>query len=57
MRQARIVLAGLLSAAASLPGATGYRVLARYPVPGAGGFDYVTLDTPARGFTFRTPPR
>jgi len=48
MRQMRIVLAGVFSAAALLPGATDYRVLARYPVPGAGGFDYVTLDTPAR---------
>src|SRR5712691_6776655 len=31
-----------------LQGATDYKVLARYPVPGTGGFDYVTLDNSAR---------
>src|SRR6267154_1425154 len=35
--------AGLLA-----PAATDYKVLARYPVPGAGGWDYVTLDGPTR---------
>lgn len=29
-------------------GGTGYRVVTRYPVPGNGGFDYVTIDSAAR---------
>lgn len=29
-------------------GGTGYKVEARYPVPGNGGFDYVTIDSAAR---------
>lgn len=41
-------LAGLLSAALLLQGATGYKVVARYPVAGTGGFDYLTLDVSAR---------
>jgi DNA-binding beta-propeller fold protein YncE len=36
------------AAAALLPGATDYKVTARYPVPGDGGFDYVTIDSAAR---------
>jgi len=32
----------------SLAGATSYKVVARYPVPGDGSFDYVTLDSAAR---------
>ena len=31
-----------------LQAATEYKVAARYPVPGNGGFDYVTLDATAR---------
>ena len=31
-----------------LQGATTYKVVGRYPIPGAGGFDYVTLDSTAR---------
>ena len=31
-----------------LQGATNYKVVDRYPVPGTGGFDYVTLDDAAR---------
>jgi len=31
-----------------LQGATNYKVVGRYPVPGVGGFDYVTLDNSAR---------
>ena len=31
-----------------LQGATGYKVVGRYPIPGVGGFDYVTLDTSTR---------
>ena len=37
-----------LFAAWLLQGATGYKVVARYPVPGNGGFDYVAIDSPAR---------
>jgi DNA-binding beta-propeller fold protein YncE len=29
-------------------GATGYRVIARYPIPGDGGFDYLMVDDSAR---------
>src|SRR5438034_2554730 len=47
MRNLRNVLAGLLSAFL-LQGASDYKVLARYPVPGTGGWDYVTLDDSAR---------
>ncbi len=32
----------------ALQGGTGYKVLERYPVPGNGGFDYVTIDSAAR---------
>jgi DNA-binding beta-propeller fold protein YncE len=38
---------GLL-AAALLEGATGYKVVAKYPVPGNGSFDYVGIDSAAR---------
>ncbi len=31
-----------------LQGATGYRVVARYPVPGDAGFDYIMIDSSAR---------
>ncbi len=48
MRHVRRALFGLFSAALLLPGATGYKILARYPVPGTGGFDYVTLDGATR---------
>jgi YVTN family beta-propeller protein len=41
-------LIGLFSVALLLDGATNYRVVARYPVPGNGGFDYVGIDSPAR---------
>ncbi len=42
------VLLGVFSAALLLQGATGYKVVGRYPVPGVGGWDYVTLDDAAR---------
>ena len=42
-RLATVLAGGLL-----LAGATGYRVEVRYPVPGDGGFDYVTIDSGAR---------
>src|SRR5713226_1391577 len=48
MRNLRSVLAGSLSAALLLQAATGYKVQTRYPVPGTGGWDYVTLDSAAR---------
>ena len=31
-----------------LQAATGYKVVGRYPVPGGGGFDYLTVDSAAR---------
>jgi YVTN family beta-propeller protein len=42
------VLVGVLSAALLSQGATNYKVMGRYPIPGVGGFDYVTLDSSAR---------
>jgi len=42
------ILFGLISAATLLCGATGYKVETKYPVPGTGGWDYVTLDSAAR---------
>src|SRR5258706_15785399 len=41
-------LFGLFSVTLWLHGATGYKIQDRYPVPGAGGWDYVTLDGAAR---------
>src|SRR5690242_17025849 len=35
-------------AALLVQGATGYKVVGRYPVPGTGGWDYVTMDDAAR---------
>ena len=37
-----------LFAATLSQGATSYKVITRYPVPGDGGFDYVTIDSAAR---------
>src|SRR5438445_12964849 len=48
MQNLRNVLAGLFSTALLLQGASGYKVQARYPVPGTGGWDYVTLDSSTR---------
>jgi DNA-binding beta-propeller fold protein YncE len=42
------VLVGLFSAALLSQSATNYKVVGRYPIPGVGGFDYVTLDGSAR---------
>src|SRR5258708_6156215 len=44
----RNMIFGLFSATLLLQGATGYKVEARYPVPGAGSWDYVTVDSAAR---------
>jgi outer membrane protein assembly factor BamB len=38
------LLIGLAFTILSLQGGTGYKVATRYPVPGNGGFDYLTLD-------------
>ena len=32
----------------SLQGGSGYKLETRYPVPGNGGFDYLTIDSAAR---------
>jgi outer membrane protein assembly factor BamB len=41
-------MVGFFTAALMLQGATNYKVTDRYPIPGVGGFDYVTLDSAAR---------
>src|SRR5499426_2477602 len=48
MQSMTSVLVGFFSAALLLQGATNYKVMGRYPIPGVGGFDYVTLDNSAR---------
>ena len=48
MQSMTSVLVGFFSAALLLQGGTNYKVVDRYPIPGAGGFDYVTLDGSAR---------
>src|SRR5438270_7207049 len=45
IKTATIALAIALT---SLQGDAGYKVETRYPVPGNGGFDYVTIDSAAR---------
>ncbi len=48
MPNRKSVWIALFTAAWLLQGATGYKVVARYPVPGNGGFDYVAIDSSAR---------
>jgi YVTN family beta-propeller protein len=48
MNYARTTLMGLLATALLAQGATDYRIQARYPVPGSGGWDYITIDAAAR---------
>ncbi len=48
MQSMTSVLVGFFSAALLLQGGTSYKVVGRYPIPGVGGFDYVTLDGAAR---------
>ncbi len=48
MRNMRSLSVGLFSAALLLQGSSTYKVQARYPVPGTGGWDYVTLDSSTR---------
>jgi DNA-binding beta-propeller fold protein YncE len=44
----KIVLSSLFSALLLLQGATNYKLVNRYPIPGVGGFDYVMLDDATR---------
>jgi len=48
MKSMKTFLFALFSAALLLPGATNYKVVARYPLPGVGGWDYLTLDEATR---------
>src|SRR5208283_151504 len=48
MQPMKCMLIGLFSLAALLSAATGYRILTRYPIPGAGGWDYIAIDSAAR---------
>ena len=43
-----LALTVCLGAALCLPAATSYKISARYPAPGTGGWDYVTIDSAAR---------
>src|SRR5712692_880508 len=48
MLSMKTILAGLSLAAMLLQGATNYKVVGRYPIPGVGGFDCLTMDSPSR---------
>src|SRR5260370_3663465 len=48
MRNTEKAFVGLFGAAMLLSGATDYKIVARYPVPGTGSWDYVSVDSPAR---------
>src|SRR6267142_1405616 len=48
MLSMKSVLASLSLMALLFQGGTNYKVVGRYPVPGVGGFDYVTLDAATR---------
>jgi DNA-binding beta-propeller fold protein YncE len=48
MLSIKTILVGLSLAATLLQGATTYKVVGRYPIPGVGGFDYLTIDSTAR---------
>lgn len=45
LKSTALVLAGMI---ALFQGGTGYKVETRYPVPGNGGFDYISIDSAAR---------
>jgi DNA-binding beta-propeller fold protein YncE len=47
MRKIRNVVLGLISASLLLSAAE-YKIVAHYPLPGTGGWDYVTIDSAAR---------
>src|SRR5438874_10813789 len=48
MLSMKSVLVSLSFAALMFQGGSNYKVVDRYPVPGVGGFDYVTFDGPTR---------
>src|SRR3989454_1972459 len=48
MLSMKSVLVSVSFAALLFQGGTNYKVVGRYPVPGVGGFDYVTLDAATR---------
>ena len=48
MNYIKTALTGVFAAALMAQGATDYKIQARYPVPGTGGWDYVTIDAAAR---------
>src|SRR6266850_1240931 len=48
MRNIDKVFVGFFGIATLLSGATDYKIVARYPVPGTGGWDYVGIDSAAR---------
>src|SRR5438309_932865 len=48
MTKTRTVLLAFCLAATPLHADSGYKVQTKYPVPGDGGFDYVTIDSDAR---------
>src|SRR6266404_5233220 len=48
MANTKRIFIGLLAAGLFLAGAVEYKILTRYPVPGTGGWDYVTIDSAAR---------
>jgi DNA-binding beta-propeller fold protein YncE len=48
MLSIRTAIIGMSIIFATWQGGTGYKVETRYPVPGGGGFDYVTIDSAAR---------
>src|SRR6266851_2747658 len=48
MRNIERAFVGLFGAVILLSGATDYKIVARYPVPGTGSWDYVGIDSPAR---------
>src|SRR5713226_2819849 len=48
MMSVKSTIISLSIALVSLPGGAGYKLETRYPVPGNGGFDYLTIDSAAR---------
>jgi hypothetical protein len=48
MTSIKTAVVALFVAVTSLQAATTYKVVARYPVPGDGSFDYVMIDDAAR---------
>src|ERR1700752_2699741 len=48
MLSIRTAIIAVSTVIATWQGSTGYKVETRYPVPGNGGFDYVTIDSAAR---------